>query len=79
VVHPKPSGLRQRGESGVCRETEGAWLSGELEAKGAGLMPVNTQGGGESQGGELFMSTQEQCWHKNERVETSKNKLRLET
>lgn len=24
------------------------------------------------------MFTQEQCWHKNERVETSRNKFRLE-
>lgn len=33
---------------------------------------------GEQQGGKLFMSTQEQCWHKNEWAETSRNKLGLE-
>lgn len=33
---------------------------------------------GERQGGKLFTSTQEQCWHKNVWAETSRNKLGLE-
>lgn len=52
------------------------WLFGEPELRGAGLKPINTWG--KWQGGKLFMSTQEQCWHKNEWAETSRNKLGLE-
>lgn len=52
------------------------WLFGEPELRGAGLKPINTWG--KRQGGKLFMSTQEQCWHKNEWAETSRNKLGLE-
>lgn len=80
VISAHPSALPQtfcpKTEWGICRETKGAWLYGDVEAErgrtGAWKYP------GEQQGGELFMSTPEQCWHRKERVETSRNKLGLE-
>lgn len=43
-AHPSgsPQTLCPETEAGICRETKRAWLFGELEAEGAGLMPVNT-------------------------------------
>lgn len=57
-------------------EAQRAWLFGEPEAERGRTEAYKYLG--KLQGGKLFTSTQEQCWHKNEWAETSRNKLGLE-
>lgn len=57
-------------------ETQRTWFFGEPEAERGRTEAYKYLG--EWQGGKLFTSTQEQCWHKNIWTETSKNKLGLE-